>query len=579
MSNSFDGKIVEFPDILVDIFQWDQAGRTPLACFLSHAHDDHLQGLNSSYNGPFIYCSEATKQLVLRLVSRPNLRKQQKESSLAPRKYLLNSRLLRSLSFNVAHVLQIGPSKLSVTLIDANHCIGSCMFLFQNTCGQAVLYTGDMRAEPVFVNSLMNNPVFLPFLEHSSKRITAIYADTTFAYRGRPYITMPSNSQGTQTLVNLLRLYAPNTVFFFNTMAIGYEKGVLQVVSSLGEKVHVDSYSHLLVETAARYDTTCRLLLTYLTKDPFDARFHFCKKSSECPQRHNRGAVFLTPVINKPVELVAEQNSPLHLKYNKNYDIVKADIKTELRKDRIEHPNLFIHQERRFVQGKHKDTLLPCNVQFHFSRHSSYEELCKFISIFKPFSVYPCVETNETKDDPQFLMRTLFGHVCAPDQEHRFDKEKIQQQQNSRQKSVLRGRGQFRRFPVKKRRAESDSQNSSSSDSISSEQILTFLSRSSSRTPTAATVHDSFSSGKQSLVSDSQANQVASSSNDSKASLSRAAIRPAKRPHLIRSGHGLTNHIKDYSKFNSTCRVNDMMLFISNDKEFWFDVKLDCVKQ
>lgn len=578
MSNSFDGKIVEFPDIQVDLFSWDQAVRPPLACFLSHAHDDHLQGLNSSYNGPFIYCSEVTKQLVLRLVSRPNLVRQQTDSSLALRKYPLNSKLLRPLSFDVAHMLQIGNSKISVTLIDANHCIGSCMFLFQNASGDAVLYTGDMRAEPIFVNNLVNNPVFLPFIEDGSKRLTSIYADTTFAYRGRPYLTMPSNSQGIRTLVSLLRLYPPNAVFFFNTMTIGYEKGILQVASSIGEKVHVDSYSYLLIQTAARHDTICRLLLAYLTKDPLEARFHFCKKAAGCASRHDRGTVFLTPVINKSVEVVAEQNSPLHLKFNEHYDIVKADINIEGKDGEKQHPNIFIHQERRFVQGKHHDTLLPCNVQFHFSRHSSYEELCNFIGIFKPLSVYPCVETSETKSDPQFLMRTLFGHVCAHDQEHRFDKEKHKQQGTSTKGSVLKGRGQFRSVPVKKRKAELDSQDSSSSDSISSEQILAFLSRSRSQTPAAAAIDDFSPSNSQALLGDSQLNNVVPSS-DNDSSDRRAVTRSSKRPHLVRSGKALKDGIKNYSNVLSSCRINDTIALVSNDKEFWFDVKLDFVKQ
>ncbi len=47
---------------LVDYFR-EIAGRTPpLACFLSHIHSDHIQGLDS-LTSPFVYCSPATREV------------------------------------------------------------------------------------------------------------------------------------------------------------------------------------------------------------------------------------------------------------------------------------------------------------------------------------------------------------------------------------------------------------------------------------------------------------------------------------------------------------------------------------
>ena len=52
---------------------------------------------------------------------------------------------------------------------------------------------------------------------------------------------------------------------------------------------------------------------------------------------------------------------------------------------------------------------------FPYSRHSSYQELCHFISIFRPNDVYPCVvdESSWTRDKS---IKTLFGQYCAGDQ-------------------------------------------------------------------------------------------------------------------------------------------------------------------
>lgn len=48
----------------VDYFRKNPARPPPLACFLSHVHSDHLQGLES-FRAPFIYCSAATGEVCL----------------------------------------------------------------------------------------------------------------------------------------------------------------------------------------------------------------------------------------------------------------------------------------------------------------------------------------------------------------------------------------------------------------------------------------------------------------------------------------------------------------------------------
>lgn len=46
----------------VDFFRTSQHHSPPLACFLSHVHSDHLQGLES-LKSPFVYCSAATREV------------------------------------------------------------------------------------------------------------------------------------------------------------------------------------------------------------------------------------------------------------------------------------------------------------------------------------------------------------------------------------------------------------------------------------------------------------------------------------------------------------------------------------
>lgn len=70
--STFDGIVKEFPDIRIDYFRSsNEQSRPPLALFLSHVHSDHLVGLESC-KSPFIYCSPATRELLLRLEKYPH---------------------------------------------------------------------------------------------------------------------------------------------------------------------------------------------------------------------------------------------------------------------------------------------------------------------------------------------------------------------------------------------------------------------------------------------------------------------------------------------------------------------------
>ena len=68
--STFDGNVVEFPDIRIDHFRKDATTKPALAYFLSHVHSDHLIGLETC-KSPFIYCSPATREILLRLEKYP----------------------------------------------------------------------------------------------------------------------------------------------------------------------------------------------------------------------------------------------------------------------------------------------------------------------------------------------------------------------------------------------------------------------------------------------------------------------------------------------------------------------------
>ncbi|KNZ59545.1 hypothetical protein VP01_1707g4 [Puccinia sorghi] len=120
--------------------------------FLSHAHSDHYTKLSSTWAHGKIYCSKTTANLVIL-------------------KLRVHPRWLVPLDFNRPYTIE----GVRVVLIDANHCPGSAMFLFEGLTKPEgkpfrYLHCGDFRAMP----SHLRHP------EIHEKVIDICYLDTTY---------------------------------------------------------------------------------------------------------------------------------------------------------------------------------------------------------------------------------------------------------------------------------------------------------------------------------------------------------------------------------------------------------------
>ncbi|KAI4823870.1 hypothetical protein KUCAC02_012425 [Chaenocephalus aceratus] len=132
---SVNGKVIPHTPLAVDFWQVRKCPGTRLF-FLSHMHSDHTVGLTSTWSNRPIYCSPTTATLL-------RLKLQVKEKWIHP------------LELDEPYLLpmdDIGKEKLTVTLIEANHCPGSVMFLFEGYFG-SILYTGDFRYTPSMLHS------------------------------------------------------------------------------------------------------------------------------------------------------------------------------------------------------------------------------------------------------------------------------------------------------------------------------------------------------------------------------------------------------------------------------------------
>ncbi|KAJ1564668.1 hypothetical protein HK096_006859, partial [Nowakowskiella sp. JEL0078] len=115
--------------------------------FLSHFHSDHYGGLTSKFSFGKILCSEITSKLVIQqLRVRPEF--------------------IQVLPMNIP----TDVDGVQVTLVDANHCPGAVLFLFEFLVPPFLryLHTGDFRASPQHIThpSISANPCFdLLFLD------------------------------------------------------------------------------------------------------------------------------------------------------------------------------------------------------------------------------------------------------------------------------------------------------------------------------------------------------------------------------------------------------------------------------
>ncbi|RYP22298.1 hypothetical protein DL767_009086 [Monosporascus sp. MG133] len=154
--------------ICVDAFRYG-AVKGCNAYFLSHFHSDHYIGLTANWSHGPIYCSEVTGSLI-----KSQLRTEAK--------------WVVPLEFE-AKVEIPGTEGVTVTMLPANHCPGSSLFLFEKTLGkgptprtQRILHCGDFRACPAQVTHPLLRPETIDSISGKVKqqKIDICYLDTTY---------------------------------------------------------------------------------------------------------------------------------------------------------------------------------------------------------------------------------------------------------------------------------------------------------------------------------------------------------------------------------------------------------------
>lgn len=188
-------KIMPGFHICVDAFRYG-AVEGCRAYFLSHFHSDHYIGLTANWSHGPIYCSKVTGSLV----------KTQLKTA---------ERFIVELEFD-QKVAVPGTEGVFVTMIPANHCPGSSLFLFEKMVSspnpharskekrvQRILHCGDFRACPVHMEHAQLKPETVDALgKTKQQKIDVCYLDTTYL---NPRYSFPPQNDVIRACADLCR--------------------------------------------------------------------------------------------------------------------------------------------------------------------------------------------------------------------------------------------------------------------------------------------------------------------------------------------------------------------------------------
>ena len=368
-------RIVEGTKFVVDEFK----ATPPPGCagfFLSHFHADHYGGLTKSFSDGLIYCSQATANLVISRLK-------------------VSAARLRPLPLGVPTEV----AGVQVTLVDANHCPGSVVFLFELPDGRKHLHTGDFRFAPEMLdahNGLLrraaNVSAFQPSGSSSAPAgFTTCYLDTTYC---DPQYTFPSQRAAIDFCVSAARtegFNAQSTLFLVGSYTIGKEKVMLALSKAMDRPIYVEPAKHAVLsqlempaEDFARFTTDASATnlaaakLHELTLGALRVR----------KRKPHGGRVYTTIVAFKPTGWAMGRGGKRAPKKQKQQRLAGAGPVSTL-------------GMAEGVTKQQRDGCLIFSVPY--SEHSSFTELRAFIDATRPRRIVPTVNNSNPQKVNEML--------------------------------------------------------------------------------------------------------------------------------------------------------------------------------
>lgn len=230
-------------DFVCDGFQYAHPSLTH-NYFLTHFHSDHYGGITKGWNHGVIYCSLPTANLVHTQLG-------------VDRQYLHPLPLLTP----VMVACHSRGKPVTVTLLDANHCPGAVMFLFQ--VGQrTIFHVGDFR----WNRAMMEQQRPLATFFNGQQRLDELFLDTTYCNSKYDLPTQDLAIEETVTVAvrewQNARRHQKRLLMLFGAYTIGKERIYLAVAERLGMKVYVDSRRYRVLSALEWPPERMKLLTT-----------------------------------------------------------------------------------------------------------------------------------------------------------------------------------------------------------------------------------------------------------------------------------------------------------------------------
>lgn len=339
-----NGLIIPKTPIAIDFWKPRQCPHVKLY-FLTHLHADHTSGLSSSWNYHKIYCSEVTKKLALF-------------------KFGIKEEFLVTLPMEQSVVIPLDELRtefVTVTAIDANHCPGAVMLLFEGYFGR-ILYTGDFR----YSDMMPSDPILLNNVS-KGKAIDVLYLDNTYC---DPKCVFPSRAEATSMAINIIRQYPEHNIVI-GLRSIGKEELLEKIALSFNSWVAVD-----------------------LKRLEF---LRICKCAD----------VFITDVESSRFRVVSAA------------EITKLNFK----KWNQERPTIAILPTSLFEGTENPYRRIEGIFVVPYSDHSSYTELIEFVGLVQPKKVVPIVHQHRRTGKGSLNLRThmsCFDDKLDPEPQKEF---------------------------------------------------------------------------------------------------------------------------------------------------------------
>ncbi|KAJ7945243.1 DNA ligase-like [Quillaja saponaria] len=223
---------------------WTPASKLKRHHFLTHAHKDHSCGISTHASYP-IYCTQFTKILLLQYCPQ------------------LHNSLFVGIEVGQSVVVDDLDGAFTVTALDANHCPGAVMFLFEGKFG-AILHTGDCRLTPECLQNLPENYIGKKEKEPRC-RFDFVFLDCTFGSFSQ---SMPSRHSAIQQVISCIWKHPDAQTVYLTCDQLGQEEILLNVFQTFGSRIYVDKASN-----PECFHNLTLLVPEILSDDP-SSRFH-----------------------------------------------------------------------------------------------------------------------------------------------------------------------------------------------------------------------------------------------------------------------------------------------------------------